>query len=83
MKTKKDLGVDIHGFRLHNYNISLIVRYETPTGLVEKEALFSVITKDREDAEKAATRKAFETLKIFPYIKNVSVEVKKRKKKGE
>lgn len=84
MKTKKDLGVDIHGFSLHNYNVSLIVKYQTTAGeSVNKEAVFNVTTKDRETAKEVAIKKAREVLAQFPYIKNANVEVKKREKKAK
>lgn len=82
MKQKKELGIGIHGGSLHNYNITVVVRYETTAGeRINKEAVFCVTTEDKETAKKVAIRKAREQLGYFPYIKNASVEVKSRERK--
>lgn len=66
-------------------NIRLICKYELNGVPTEKEAIYEITTTDLDVARELAITKAKKQLALFPYIKNVSVEIKKRegKKKHE
>lgn len=83
---KKVLGVSVEGRDVVNFNIKLIVEYQTTSNeKVKKEAIFSIQTTDREQAKKLAIEKCREQLEIFPYIikNSVAIEVKGRGKNGK
>ena len=83
---KKVLGTSIDYRDIVNFNIRLIVEYQTISNeKVKKEAIFSIQTTDKELARKLAIEKCKNQLSEFPYIikSSVNVEVKGRKKYGK
>lgn len=84
MPKKKVLGAGVDGRDVVNFNVRLIVKYETTYNeKIKREAVIPIQTTDKQTATALAIEKAKQQLELFPYIKKstVIIEPKGRNKK--
>jgi hypothetical protein len=86
MPKKKVLGISVDYRDIVNFNVKLLVGYQTISNeKIKKEAIFSIQTTDKETARLLAIEKCKKQLEEFSYIikNSVTIEVKGRNKNGK
>ena len=75
----KSCGISPTGEPLYKFNVKLCVKYfHKRLKKVETVAVFPVVTTNKQSAVEIAEAKAREQLSVFPYIKRIEIEEKRR-----